>query len=274
MTIPASTYADLASASLAMPPVAAIVAGSGLGAVAERVRPLVRVAYGDVPGMAPTSVAGHQGCLTLGEWCGQHVLVFDGRLHYYEGHPWSRVVRPAEISSALGARVLLQSNAAGGIHEALVPGSLMAIRDHIEWTRPYCWRSVPGIGPMSPIGPMVPARPSPYSPGLRVLLRQAANDLGITLQEGVYAAVTGPSYETPAEIRALKKWGADAVGMSTAREAQAAFDLGLECVAVSLITNRAAGLSVGPITHGEVLATAAESAERLGTLIERFVQAL
>jgi purine-nucleoside phosphorylase len=274
MTIPASTYADLASAVTSTPPAAGIIVGSGLGTMTQGMRPLLSVAYADIPGMAPTSVAGHGGCLTLGDWSGKTVLVFEGRLHHYEGHPWSRVVRPVEIAAALGARVLVQSNAAGGIHDALVPGSIMVIRDHIEWTRPCCWRAASSatIGPVRPMA--VAAQPSPYSPRLRDLLHQAANDTGIALHEGVYAAVTGPSYETPAEIQALKTWGADAVGMSTAREAQAACDLGLECAAVSLITNRAAGLSSGPITHDEVLTTAAHSAERLGALIERLIQVL
>ena len=130
-----------------------------------------------------------------------------------------------------------------------------------------CWRH-PGPGGLGP------ARPSPYSERLRALLQRAADKAGIPLREGIYASVTGPSYETSAEIRALQKWGADAVGMSTAREAQAAFDRGLECAALSLITNRAAGLSSGPISHGEVLTTAAEMAQRVGDLIEGFVRTL
>src|SRR5262249_24651961 len=202
-----------------------------------------------------------------GDWAGRRVLIFEGRLHFYEGHPWSAVVQPVVVAHALGARRLLLTNAAGGIHDALLPGSLMTLRDHIEWTRPYCWRQ-PGPGALGP------ARPSPYTPRLRELLAQAAREQRTELHEGVYGMDTGPSYETPAEIRALKVWGADAVGMSTAREAQQGHDQGMECAAVSCITNRAAGLSCSPINHEEVLTTVATQATRLADLIERFLQLL
>jgi purine-nucleoside phosphorylase len=195
------------------------------------------------------------------------VLVFEGRLHFYEGHAWRSVVLPVQTAAFLGARVLVLTNAAGGIHDDLAPGSLMAIRDHIEWTRP-CWWRHPGPGGLGA------ARPSPYSPRLSALLQQAAGSLNLKLHTGIYAAVTGPSYETPAEVRALKKCGADAVGMSTAREVQAGADKGMECAAVSCITNRAAGLNIGPIHHGEVLTTAAEQGERLADLLEAFLQRL
>src|SRR5205807_2648827 len=157
------------------------------------------------------------------------------------------VVAPVQIAFSLGARMLVQTNAAGGIHDALQSGSLMVIRDHIELTRPYCWRRSGTDMPK-------PARPSSYTSRLIGTLLDAARERGLDCHTGVYAAVTGPCYETPAEIRALRNWGADAVGMSTAREAQQAFDLGMECAAVSLITNRAAGLSSRPINHEEVLA--------------------
>ena len=143
----------------------------------------------------------------------------------------------------------------------------MALRDHIEWTRGYCWRQ-PGPGGVGP------GRPSPYSPRLLDLLTRAAQGLGIELHQGVYAVVTGPSYETPAEVRALRAWGADAVGMSTAREAQEGFEVGLECAAVSLVTNRAAGLGAGPVSHEEVQAVAAAQGERLAGLIGEFLRLL
>ena len=257
-------FAALAAAARSAPPEVAVVLGSGMGPVARRFRPVRSASFAAVPGLAASSVPGHTGRLSLGDWAGRRVLLFEGRLHRYEGHPWEAVIRPVEVAHELGARVLLLTNAAGGIHEALVPGSLLALRDHIEWTRPYCWR-LPGPGGLRP------PRPSPYAPRLRELLAKVAREKGIALHEGVYAAVTGPSYETPAEIRALRTWGADAVGMSTAREAHAAADLGLECAAVSCITNRAAGLSGGPISHDEVLATAAAQAERLADLLEGFI---
>ncbi len=254
-------YAALTAAAVAAPPVAALVLGSGMGSAIERLSRRQSVPFLEVPGLASPSVPGHEGRLTWGEWAGQPVLVFEGRLHFYEGHPWRSVVAPIQTAAFLGAKVIVLTNAAGGIRDDLQPGALMAIREHVEWTRPDCWRN-----------PNVDA--SPYSPRLRRLIERAAQARGTTLHEGVYAAVTGPSYETPAEIRALKAWGADVVGMSTAREARAACDLGLECTALSCVTNRAAGLSAGPIHHDEVLHTAAAQAGRLTDLLEAFVRLL
>jgi purine-nucleoside phosphorylase len=260
------SYADFAAnaGAAASPPAAALIFGSGMGSLTERCRPLSRLSFGEVPGLSATSVAGHRGCITLGDWAGKRVLLFEGRLHYYEGHPWDGVVQPVRIAHALGARVLLLTNAAGGIGDAQQRGSLMCLRDHIEWTWPYCWRR-PGPGGLGG------ARPSPYSARLVGALHQAAGDCGVELHAGIYAALTGPCYETPAEIRALKTWGADAVGMSTAREVQTGYDLGMECATVSCITNRAAGLSTTPINHEEVLTTAAAQSQRLADLLDRFL---
>jgi purine-nucleoside phosphorylase len=259
-----AAFTELARLAAESPPVLTLVLGSGMGDVVRRLTPVRGVPFADVPGLHASTVVGHRGRLTLGDWLGRRVLVFEGRLHFYEGHPWEQVALPIQTAHSLGARTILLTNAAGGIHDALGPGSLMAIRDHIEWTRPYCWR-LPGPGAVGP------ARPSPYAPRLLELLAQAARAQSIELHQGTYAALTGPCYETPAEIRALKAWGADAVGMSTAREVQAGFDLGMECAALSLITNRAAGLSGGPLNHEEVLATAAAQAERLARLLDALV---
>jgi purine-nucleoside phosphorylase len=242
-------------------PEIALVLGSGMGAVAGRLRPLHSLPFAECPGLAPPSVAGHSGSVTLGEWAGRPVLVFEGRLHFYEGHPWELVTAPVRTAASLGARVLLTTNAAGGIHPALGAGSLMAVREHIEWTRDGCWRQRS-------------ADPGPYSERLRNLLSRAAQETRVELHRGIYAAVTGPCYETPAEIRALRNWGADAVGMSTACEIQAGLEAGMECAAISCITNRAAGLSGGPIHHQEVLTTAAAAADRLAALLEAFLRLL
>jgi purine-nucleoside phosphorylase len=257
----------LAESCQRRPPRAAIVLGSGLGSVAQRLEKALTVPFTEVPGLPTSSVVGHAGRLALGDWYGRRVLVFEGRLHHYEGHPWEVVVRPIRTAAALGAPLAILTNAAGGIAENLSPGSLMLIRDHIEWTRPYCWHQ-PGPGGLGP------ARPSPYSAPLRTALVRAAAAAGIELSEGIYAAVTGPSYETPAEIRALRACGADAVGMSTAREVQAGTEAGLECAAISCITNRAAGLSAEPLHHEEVLAMAAAQSDRLAQLLERFLAGL
>ncbi len=261
------TFAAIAQRCRESPPAAVLVLGSGMGAVARRLEGALAVPFGEVTGLPAVSVAGHGGRLALGEWAGVRVLVYEGRLHHYEGHGWDVVTRPVRVAAELGARVALLTNAAGGIADGLGPGSLLALRDHLEWTWPYWWRR-PGPGGLGG------DRPSPYSPRLLDLLGSAAASLGFDLPRGVYASVPGPCYETPAEIRALKAWGADAVGMSTAREIQAAADAGLECAAVSCITNRAAGLSGAPLSHEEVLATAAAASARLTDLVEAFLKQL
>jgi purine-nucleoside phosphorylase len=195
------------------------------------------------------------------------VLVFEGRLHLYEGHSDRAVTQYVHVAFALGARTILFTNAAGGIHNSLSPGSLMAIRDHIEWNRPYCWR-YPGPGGTGP------ERASPYSMEMLAQLHASAKRMGMELHEGVYASVLGPNYETPAEIRALRACGADAVGMSTTREVSAAVALGMGCAAISCITNRAAGLSDGPIKHEEVLATTEFQSDRLAALLEELLRAI
>jgi purine-nucleoside phosphorylase len=258
-----SSFADLETAARSAPPAVAFVLGSGMGPLINRVQVTVRVSFGEIPGLTASGVHGHRGCLTLGDWGGRRVLVFEGRLHFYEGHPWERAVEPVRVAARLGVRALFLTNAAGGIHDALASGSLMAIRDHVEWTRPYCWRH-PGPG----------ERPSPYELGLLDLLGESAAAIGVPLMRGVYAQLTGPCYETPAEIRALRAWGADAVGMSTAREAQQGFELGLRCAAVSCITNKAAGLCNAPLNHEEVLANAAAQSRRLADLFETVLQRL
>jgi purine-nucleoside phosphorylase len=258
------SFARLAAEATARPPELALVLGSGLGSLACRCETVCRVPFAAVPGLAATSVLGHRGCLTLGDWRGRRVLLFEGRLHFYEGHAWSSVEALVPLAHALGARRLLMTNAAGGIHDALLPGSLMIIEDHIELTWPYCWRRCPRSG-------LGKARPSPYAACLSDGLERAADKRGIMCRKGIYGTVTGPCYETPAEIRALWVWGADAVGMSTAREAQRACDLGMECAAVSLITNRAAGLHAGPISHDEVMAMGKAGGAQLAELLDGFL---
>lgn len=259
-----ATFEQLSIAARTNPPVLAVVLGSGMGQVAQGLRPLHQVPFAGVPGLPSTSVVGHAGRLTLGDWAGKSVLLFEGRLHHYEGNDWEQVVEPIRLAHGIGARRLLLTNAAGGIRDDLGPGRLMALSDHIEWTYPYAWRR-PGPGGIGA------ARPSPYASELRELLQEAARASGIELAEGIYAAVTGPCYETPAEIRALRACGADAVGMSTAREIGVGKELGMLCAAISCITNRAAGLSAAPLNHEEVLHTAAAQTARLGTLLNNLL---
>ncbi len=266
MSEPAA-YLKLLDAVQRRRPRVAFIFGSGLGALDERLHNVCAVPFLDVPGLSGTTVPGHKGCLVLGDWADVPVLVFSGRLHYYEGHSWRSVTQPIQIAHDLGVRTLVVTNAAGGIRDDLSPGTLMALKDHLQWTKPFWWRE-PSLGADGS------ARSTPYDASLRAHLRSAAQTLGFDLPEGVYAQVTGPCYETKAEIRALRHCGADAVGMSTAREVQTAADLGMRCAAVSCITNRAAGLSAGPIHHGEVMDVAGRLHDRLAALFEGFLRKL
>lgn len=245
-----STFSAFAQSCRDHRPEVFVVLGSGLGAIVDRIGRFATIPFSAIPGVPESSVVGHRGQWTLGRLGGRVVLVSEGRLHYYEGHSWEMVCLPIRIAAALGVQFALLTNAAGGIRDDLRPGSLLPIRDHLEWNRPNPWRE--------------PARPSPYSARLAELMCRKDPDL----RPGVYGVVTGPSYETPAEIRALRSGGADAVGMSTSREILAGVAAGLECGAISLITNRAAGLSSTAPDHREVLAAGKASASRLADLLE------
>jgi purine-nucleoside phosphorylase len=249
-------YSELQELARHRKPRAALILGSGLSDLADRLEEAVELPFQRVPGLDTPSIAGHRGSLSLGRWAGVPMLIFAGRLHYYEGHAWQRTLQPIRLARELGASILIVTNAAGGIRDDLQPGDLMALRDHLEWTRPNWWHE--------------PHRPAPYSERLTQLLGKSAQELGWTLATGIYAQLTGPCYETCAEIRALRHCGADAVGMSTAREIVAGSELGMECAAISCITNKAAGLGTGPIHHEEVLATMRSARERLARLIEMF----
>ncbi len=268
----ALAFSDLGAITRARPPSLAVVLGSGLYGVAQRLTDKVSVPFEHVPGLCATTVAGHEGRLTHGIWAGKSVLLFEGRLHYYEGHSWSRVVRPIEIAHELGARRLLVTNAAGGIHDALGPGSLLVLRQHIDWTSSPLAQRADQHSPSE-----WATLPSLYCAQLIELLLEAGRRSGHDLPTGVYAQVTGPCYETPAEVRLLRLWGADAVGMSTVPEIQRGHELGLACAGLSGVTNRAAGLGglgAGPLSHNEVLAAAAQLGRDAGDVIEEFLRLL
>jgi purine-nucleoside phosphorylase len=260
-----TAFAAVRAAADRLRPRAAVVLGSGLSGATVGFEPTAVTGYAEAPGLVPPTVAGHKGQLAVGSWGGVPALVFAGRVHFYEGHPWERVTRIVQLAADLGARVLVLTNAAGGIHPALAPGSVMVIRDHVKLLDREAWK---GLG--TPPGPAAGRTATPpYSPRLVALLQQ----LDPTLLVGTYAALTGPCYETPAEIRALAALGADAVGMSTAMEAEAGFALGLEVCGLSSVTNRAAGLSAGTLTHAEVEEAAKRNAGRVGGLIGRLLAA-
>jgi purine-nucleoside phosphorylase len=260
-------YSDLLKAVQARPPLAALVLGSGLNEITDGLPCPLDLPFASVPGMPAATVAGHRGRLCLFELERATVLVFQGRLHYYEGHSWDMVARPVQIAAELGVKTLLLTNASGGIGQGLGAGSLMAVRDHIAAMQPNWWRQ-PGLGGIGA------SLPSVYSPRLRKMLQTAAKGTGVPLPEGVYAYVTGPNYETAAEVRALKAMGADAVGMSTVHEARTAAALGMEVAAISCVANLAAGISPTPLSHAEVLANVRAVAERLGRLVRVLIQTL
>jgi purine-nucleoside phosphorylase len=245
----------------------ALVLGSGMSSVIDRITPRATIPFADVPGLVPPTVAGHKGQIIFGDLAGRPVLAFTGRLHFYEGHAWERVVRPVEIAAELRAGIVILTNASGGINEALAPGSLMALTDHIEWNCTFPWRA-PGPGGLGG------ERPSPYSVRLNDELARAGAASQVPLHRGIYLSVTGPCYESPAEIRGARQIGADAVGMSTTREALRAAELRMEVAAISCIANRAAGLSGQPLSHKEVLEVVAKASANLADLLEAFVAAI
>jgi xanthosine phosphorylase len=244
-----------------------IVLGSGLGAVADAVQDAITVGYADLPGFPRPSVQGHAGRAVLGRLGGVPVCVLMGRAHLYEGGDPAQRTTPVRALRAAGAEVLVLTNAAGSLREDLGPGRLMAISDHINLSG-----FNPLIGPNDEsIGPRFPSLRDAYEPALRAELRAAAADLGIDLGEGVYLAVSGPSFETPAEIRAFRILGADAVGMSTVHETIVARHAGLRVAAVSAISNLAEGMSDVPLSHEQTLADAQRAAGDLARLLEAFV---
>lgn len=246
-------------------PRVAVVLGSGLGAVPHRFTEVASIPFAGVPGLAATSVHGHSGTIALGHCAGVPLLVFRGRLHFYEGHLRDRVATPVRLIASWGIKTLILTNAAGGIHARLNPGDLMVLRDHLWLQTPEA--VVGQVSNLSRKQDRLETCPTkPYSARLIGLIQSAEPDR--ELLAGVYAAVTGPCYETPAEIRALKSMGADAVGMSTAFEALTATQLGVEVAAISCITNKAAGLTGGTLDHAEVLANAGRPAERISALLE------
>jgi purine-nucleoside phosphorylase len=251
-------------------PEVAIVLGTGLGAFAERLLEPVVVPYADVPHWPRPTVAGHAGRLIAGTSSRRRVLILSGRSHLYEGHAIADVVFPIRVAGALGIRTLVLTNAAGAINIRFRPGSIMAIADHINFqgANPLAGDNDPGFGPRFPDMSEV------YSPRLRALATAAARDAGVTLESGVYIAVTGPSYETPAEIRAFRILGADAVGMSTVPEAIAARHMGMEVLGISCITNMAAGVLPQPLNHDEVMETARRVRGSFIALLEGIIEKL
>jgi len=254
---------------LRMTPRVAIVLGSGLGGIADAIEKPKRMAYRNVPGFPKTTVAGHAGELIGGTLAGVPVVALSGRFHLYEGHDVALAAFPARVVRALGAETLIVSNAAGGLHETVGPGSIVLITDHIN----LMFRN-PLIGSLEPGDVRFPDMSDPYDRGLRAVAQRVAQSRGITLHEGVYAGLLGPSYETRAEIRMLATLGADLVGMSTVPEVIVARAIGMRVLGFSCVTNLACGLSDAPITHADVLETTARVAGQLEELVRGVVATL
>ncbi len=249
----------------ALHPKLAIVLGSGLDGVGEGFREAATIAFADTPGLFSTTVSGHPGSLSIGLWDEVPILLFRGRLHFYEGFSRDVVAAPIRIAADLGVKAIVLTNAAGAINPKLKPGSLVAIKEHIKIIGGIGWQDFVAQNEK---------RNSPYSPRVIELMRTQEAEAGRELPTGIYVALTGPSYETPAEIRALAACGADIVGMSTAQESETAAMLGLEVAALSCVTNAAAGLTAGLLNHAEVVDNAKLGVKRLETILRHLIREL
>ncbi len=247
-------------------PHVAIILGSGLGDAAGRIVGARALPYAQIPGFAAPSVIGHAGRLIAGTLAGRNVIAFAGRFHMYEGHAPRASAFPVRVAHALGARVLFASNASGGLNPEFVPGDLVLIEDQLNLTGQN-----PLTGPLQRGDLRFPDMSAPYSRRLGALVRTAAEQAGVPLQSGVYAGLLGPTYETPSEVRMLQRLGADLTGMSTVAEAIVAAAIGMEMVAVSLVTNAAAGLTDALVSHDDVVIAAEKASAGFARLLEEFV---
>jgi purine-nucleoside phosphorylase len=247
-----------------------IVLGSGLGGLADELEDAVAIPFGELPGWPAATAPGHVGRLLVGRLGGRPVVMLQGRFHLYEGNDPGLVVQPVLLFQAMGARIAVLTNAAGGLDTSFGPGTLMIMSDHINLTgrNPLIGRNA------DELGPRFPDMTEAWSPRLRAALRAAATAEDVEMREGIYVGLAGPSYETPAEVRMLAGLGGDAVGMSTVLECIAARWVGLEVCGVSLVTNAGAGYTGEPLTHQEVLDAGVSAGPRLARVIRRFIQDL
>lgn len=265
-----SAARDFVRSRTALVPSLGIVAGSGLGALAGLVEGATRIPYAEIPGALAPTIIGHAGELVLGHLEGLPVAVLSGRVHGYEGHTPDEVVFNVRLVALLGAKRFLVTNAAGGIDPWLLPGSLCRITDHLNLTGKN-----PLTGPnIAELGPRFPDMSHPYGKTLGKTLERAAEVAGVQLFAGVYAGLTGPSYETPAEIRMLRVLGASLVGMSTVHEAIALNHMGVELTGLSCVTNHAAGVSAQLLDHAEVADVANQAGPKLLKLVRAFARLL
>jgi len=249
-------------------PEAALILGSGLGGLVKDIAVSISIPYREIPHFPISTVEGHAGCLVLGELEGKKVVVMQGRFHYYEGYSLTEVTFPVRVMQALGAETLIVTNAAGGVNPSYAPGDLMLITDHINLLG-----ANPLLGPNDgALGERFPDMTEAYNKKLRETAKLVAKEEKIKIQEGVYCAMSGPSYETPAEIRFLGKIGGDAVGMSTVPEVIVANHAGMKVLGISCITNMGAGISPEKLNHQEVMAAGNEAVARFTNLVEGVIR--
>jgi len=255
---------------ISVEPRIALVLGSGLGSFADDFEEAVGIPYEDIPGFVRSTAQGHAGRLVVGKIDSVPVVAMQGRVHYYEGYSLEEVTFPVRTFGLLGVKTLVLTNAAGGINVQLTQGALMVLSDHVN---------LMGVNPLrgpndERFGPRFPDMSAVYSPELQELVIDEARAIGVEVRRGIYGGLSGPSYETPAEIHLLRGLGADAVGMSTVPEAIVARHMGLEVLGISCITNMAAGISDEPINHEEVMATGDRVRETFAELLRRVIGAI
>ncbi|GAA5416931.1 purine nucleoside phosphorylase 1 [Paraliobacillus ryukyuensis] len=256
--------ASFISAKLSGAPKVGLILGSGLGMLADEIENPVKIKYETIPGFPVSTVEGHAGQLVSGTLMGVPVIAMQGRFHFYEGYDVQAVTSPVRVMRALGVEKLVVTNAAGGVNADLNPGDLMLITDHINNTGQN-----PLIGPNeSQLGVRFPDMSTAYAKELQQIAQQAAKDMDLDVKQGVYVWNTGPSYETPAEIRMLRTLGGDAVGMSTVPEVIVARHAGMDCLGISCISNMAAGILDQPLSHDEVIETTEKVRESFLTFVK------
>lgn len=247
-----------------------LILGSGLGVLADEIENSVKLPYQEIPDFPVSTVEGHKGQLVIGELHGVQVIAMQGRFHFYEGYSLDKVTFPVRVMKAIGVEKLIVTNAAGGVNTSFQPGDLMLIKDHINNTGQN-----PLIGPNDPeFGVRFPDMSEAYSTELRNKANQVANDLNISIKEGVYFGNSGPSYETPAEIRMTRILGGDAVGMSTVPEVIVARHAGLKVLGISCISNMAAGILDQPLSHEEVIETTEKARETFLLFVKEIIKVI
>jgi purine-nucleoside phosphorylase len=266
----AQASADWINERIPTTPAIAMILGSGLGALCDDFEESISLDYSDVPGFPESAVEGHEGKLVFGKLAGKTVIAMQGRVHYYEGWALEELTSPVRIFGLMGIETLLVTNSAGGANPDYEPGDLMLITDHLNLT---------GVNPLrgandDRFGPRFPDMSYAYDPQIREMILAAASELGYELQQGVYAGMAGPSYETPAEIRMIQTLGGDAVGMSTVPEVIVANHMGMKVGGISCITNLAAGLGTERLDHAEVKEVAARVREKFTSLVRKAVELL